>query len=299
MGQLLVALHPAAGVTAAEFMAAWNKNEQAKLAGLAEVKPADSAQFIPDMELVVVPLQGNPAPGAIYKALKGVLKKLGPGSAKPTKAVLSATPSVGGDLFALIPAAPTDGPRKAVFTTVLTKVCWLSRTCSPARWRNWDYEEASIQFYVLFWLAALSAILFVGPTTGWPRFVTLAIVLYRLQELMFATLDNALGLTDRARQETPAYDWPTPLLLSLVSIIQVVLIFAIAYLVLIGQNRAAFANPPSNPLDAFFLSWISLPPLGGGATPLSTMARVLTVSEEATGLLLVVIAIGRFLAGTG
>jgi hypothetical protein len=300
MGQLLVALHPAAGVTAAEFMAAWNKNEQAKLAGLAEVKPADSPQFIPDMGLVVVPLQDNQTPGAIYKVLKGVLKKLPHDSAKPTKAVLSATPSVGGDLFALIPAAPTDGPRKAVFTTALTKVCLLSRTCSPARWRNWDYEEASIQFYVLFWLAGLIAILFFGPTTGWPRWFMLGIVLYRLQELMFATLDNALGLTDRARQEeTPAYDWPTPLLLSLVSIIQVVLIFAVAYLVLIGQSRAAFANPPSSPLDAFFLSWISLPPLGGGATPLSTMARVLTVSEEATGLLLVVIAIGRFLAGTG
>jgi hypothetical protein len=253
------------------------------------------------MELVVVPLQGNKTPGAIYKVLKGVLKKLAHDSVKPTAALLSATPTGGGDLFALIPAAPTDEPRRAVFTTALTYVCWLSRTCSPARWFDWDYEESSIQFYVLFWLAGLTAILFFGPTTGWPRWFMLGIVLYRLQELMFATLDNALGLTDRARRrpEPPAYDWPTPLLLSLVSIIQVVLIFAIAYLILIGQNRAAFGNPPSGPLDAFFLSWISLPPLGGGAIPLSAMARVLTVSEEATGLLLVVIAIGRFLAGTG
>jgi hypothetical protein len=299
MAQLLVALHPAAKVTAAEFVDAWKGDTRAARAGNASVQPADSGQLIPGMELVVVPLQANQTPGAIYKVLKGVLKKLPRDSAKPTAALLSATPTGGGNLFALIPAAPTDNPRRAVFTTALTSVCRLSRTCSPAKWRNWDYEEASIQFYVLFWLAALSAILFFGPTTGWPRWFMLGIVLYRLQELMFATLDNALRLTDRARQETPAYDWPTPLLLSLVSIIQVVLIFAIAYLVLVGQNRAAFANPPSSPLDAFFLSWISLPPLGGGAVPLSAMARVLTVSEEATGLLLVVIAIGRFLAGTG
>jgi hypothetical protein len=222
------------------------------------------------MELVVVSLQGKQAPRAIYKVLKGVLKKLQHDSVKPT-ALLSAPPAGGGDLVALIPTGPRvppAPPRMAVFTTGLTFVCWLSRACSPARWFDLDSEEWRIQAYVLFWLAGLIAILLVGPTTGWPRWFMLGIVLYRLQELMFATLDNALGLTKRARRpDLPAYMWPTPLLLSLVSIIQVVLIFAIAYLVLIGQNRAAFVSPPSSPLDAFFLSWISLPPLGGGATP--------------------------------
>ena len=206
-------------------------------------------------------------------------------------------------LFPPAPVPPADAvaaarPKMVVFTGALTFVSWLGRKCSPATWFNWDSYEWSIQIYVLIWLAGLSAILAFGPTTGWLRFVILGIVLYRLQELMFATLDNALKLTEKARRpKLPAYDWPTPLLLSLVSIIQVVLIFAISYLILIGQNTKGFTNPPSSPFDAFFLSWISLPPLGGGATPLSTMARVLTISEEATGLLLVVIAIGRFLAG--
>jgi hypothetical protein len=148
----------------------------------------------------------------------------------------------------------------AVFTAALTSVCWLSRRSSPA----WclDSEQWSIQGYVLFWLVGLSAILAFGPTIGWLRFVMLGIVLYRLQELMFATLDNAFQLTERARRkDLPACEWPTPLLLALVSIIQVVLIFAIAYLILIGQNKAAFASPPASPSDAFFLSWISLPPL--------------------------------------
>jgi hypothetical protein len=298
MGQLLVALHPDAGADAAGFANAWNADARALSAGRAEAKPAGPGQFIPGMGLVIVQLQGKHARRATHRLLKGVLKKLLPDSAKPTAAFLSTTPASGGDLFALIPAAPRDRPGKAVFTTALTSVCWLSRTCSPARWFDWDYGESSIQTYVLFWLAGLIAILLVGPTAGWPRFVMLGIVLYRLQELMFATLDNALGLTKRARRpELPAYKWPTPLLLALVSIIQVVLIFAIAYLILIGHNTAAFADPPSSPFGAFFLGWISLPPLGGGATPLSTMARALTIGEEATGLLLVVIAIGRFLAG--
>jgi hypothetical protein len=198
-------------------------------------------------------------------------------------------------------ASPRTRPQMVVFTGALTFVCFLSRTCSPARWFNWDSYEWSIQTYVLIWLAGLSAILAVGPTTtaGW-RFVMLAIVLYRLQELMFATIDNALYLTGIARRpELPAHEWPTPLLLALVSIVQVVLIFAVAYLVLIGHNPAAVKPPPSSPFHAFFLSWISLPPLGGGATPVSTMARALTISEETTGLLLVVIAIGRFLASSG
>lgn len=197
-----------------------------------------------------------------------------------------------------IPPAPTARrPNRVVLTGALAFVCWLSRECSPARWFNWDSYEWSIQIYVLFWLAGLSAILVFGPTTGRPRFVMLGIVFFRLQELMFATLDNALALTDRARRQVPAYKWPTPLLLSLISIIQVVLIFAVAYLILTGQNPAAFSHQPISRSGEFFLSWISLPPLGGGATPLSRTARVLTIAEEATGLLLVVIAIGRFLGG--
>jgi len=300
MGRLLVALHPDAGVDAAGFVGAWNADEQAVGAGTATAEPAGSWKFVPGMELVVVPLGADRTPDAIHDVLKGVLKHLRQDSAQPTEALLSATPTGDGDLFAVIPpapAVPAVPPNRAVFTTALTFVCWLSRKCSPATWFDLDSKEWKIQLYVLGWLVGLSAILFFGPTTGWPRFVMLGIVFYRLQELMFATLDNALQLTKRARRPNPDYKWPTPLLLALVSIIQVVLIFAIAYLILIGQNRAAFAGPPSNPGDAFFLSWISLPPLGGGAAPLSTMARVLTIGEEATGLLLVVIAIGRFLAG--
>jgi hypothetical protein len=183
------------------------------------------------------------------------------------------------------------------FNTVLWRMCWLSRAVSPASWFRWDGRERAIHYYVFFWLAALSLILTVGPTVGWPRFVMLGIVFYRLQDLIFSTLDNALMLTARGQQRRD-FAWQTPLMLALVNIIQIVLIFAVAYLILTGQNHGAFSHPPTGRFGEFFLSWIGLPPLGGGATPLSTMARVLTISEEATGLLIIVIAIGRFLAGT-
>jgi hypothetical protein len=125
----------------------------------------------------------------------------------------------------------------------------------------------------------------------------LGIVFCRLQELMFSTLDSALMLTDSGREAFRGFAWQTALMLALVNIIQIVLIFAVAYLVLTGPNPGAFSHLSAGRSSEFFLSWISLPPLGGGATPLSTTARALTISEEATGLLMIVIAVGRFLAG--
>lgn len=301
MGRLLVALHPDAGVNAAEFAVAWNTYKQAVGTGPAETEQADPGQFRPGMEVVVVPLQANQASGAIHEALKDVLKHLLHDSANPTEVLLWATPAGDGDLFAVIPTRPAvrrAAPKMVVITWFLTHVCSLSRKVSIAARFKWDSDQRPMHIYVLVWLVLLSIGLGICPIIpGGLRILVLVIAFYRLQELMFATLDNALRLTDRTREKLDVYKWPTPLLLALTSIIQIVLIFAIAYLVLIGQNTKAFTSPPSNPFNAFFLSWISLPPLGGGATPLSTMAKVLTISEEATGLLLVVIAIGRFLAG--
>lgn len=182
------------------------------------------------------------------------------------------------------------------FNTVLLFMCWLSREVSPATWFKLDKWERGLHYYVFGWLVGLGLILAFGTAVGWPRFVMLGIVFYRLQELMFATLDNALMLTKRG-QECHEFAWQTPLMLALVDIIQIVLIFAVAYLILTGQNPESFSHLPTGRFGEFFLSWISLPPLGGGATPMSTMARVLTISEEATGLLMIVIAVGRFLAG--
>jgi hypothetical protein len=177
---------------------------------------------------------------------------------------------------------------------VLFDVCRLSRWISISRIYGWDASELGIHFYVLFWLGGLTLILAVGPTVGWPGWIMVGIAFYRLQDLIFSTLANALSLSSHVRSRS--YSMRTLVVLALVNIVQIVLIFAIAYLVLTAQHPASFAQPPSGRFGYFFLGWVSLPPLGGGATPLSTMARALTIGEEATGLLIVVIAVSRFLS---
>jgi hypothetical protein len=212
----------------------------------------------------------------------------GPGPAAPV-------PPPGPEAPAPPPGALTPDHRVG-FNTVLFGICWLSRAISPATWFKWNEDERAIHYYVFGWLVPLSVILAVGPAVGWPRFVMLGIVFYRLQELVFATLDHALMVTKRG-QDDYDFTWQTPVMLALVDIVQIVLIFAVAYLVLTGQDPGAFSHLATGRFGEFFLSWISLPPLGGGATPVTIMARVLTISEEATGLLIIVIAVGRFLAG--
>ncbi|MGO9083221.1 MAG: hypothetical protein ACLQDY_30050 [Streptosporangiaceae bacterium] len=278
---------------AAAFAKAWNADISAAAAGAAQVEPPGTSELIPVGELVVVPLKAGQAPSTAYDALKGVLKGL---RHEPAEALLSAAPTGDGDLVAVI--RPVPPPPAGFFSAALTFLCWLSRITSIATWTRLYKKEKGIHYYVLFWLALLIFLLIVSPTTGTDRFAIVVIIFYRLQDLIFSTLDNALNLTKRAWHAID-FSWQTPVMLALVNIVQIVLIFAIAYLMLTGQNPAAFSHPPTGRFGEFFLSWISLPPLGGGATPLSTMARTLTISEEASGLLMIVISISRFLASPG
>jgi hypothetical protein len=175
---------------------------------------------------------------------------------------------------------------------VLMIVCYFSRYTSVGTLLR--RREAWIHYYVIFWLFALSAILILGPASGFPRWFMVGIAFYRLEDLIFSTLDNVLGLTKFASADS--YAWQTLLVIALVNIVQIVIIFAIANVMIIGHNPHAFSQPPTDRFDFFFMSWISLPALGPGATALSTMAKALTILEEATGLLMIVIAIGRFLS---
>lgn len=177
----------------------------------------------------------------------------------------------------------------------LYRLCRWSRIVSVATWFDFDKNERRVHFYVLLWLVALILILFFVPTSGWLGWVLVGVAFYRLQDLIFSTLDNVFDLTKRSKR-SDGYDGPTLVVLTLVNIIQIVLIFAIAYLVLTSHNPKSFSNLPRGRFSDFFLSWIVLPPLGGGASPQSTMAKILTMTEEGTGLLIIVIAIGRFLA---
>jgi hypothetical protein len=177
----------------------------------------------------------------------------------------------------------------------LYHACRWSRIVSVATWFDFDKNERRVHYYVLLWLAALILILFLVPTSGWPGWVLVGVAFYRLQDLVFSTLDNVFDFTKRSKR-SDKYDDPTLVVLALVNIIQIVLIFAIAYLVLISHNPRSFSNLPRGRFSDFYLSWIVLPPLGSGATPQSTMAKILMMTEEGTGLLIIVISIGRFLA---
>ena len=155
--------------------------------------------------------------------------------------------------------------KQVVFNNALSHVCRWSRLLSAATWFNLDQDERPIHYYVLFWLIALIPILSFAPTSGWPGLVLVGLAFYRLQDLIFSTLDNAFLLTTRS-SPSKKYDL-TLVILALVNIIQIVLIFAIAYLILTGCNPKLFYNPPTSRFDEFYLSWVSLPPLGGGASP--------------------------------
>jgi hypothetical protein len=178
---------------------------------------------------------------------------------------------------------------------LLCYVCCCSRTISAATLFDRDQDERRIHHYVLLWTGILILILFLVPTSGWLGWALVGVAFYRLQDLIFSTLDNAFQLTERSRRSDP-YDGPALVVLALVNIFQIVLIFAIAYLVFTSHAPGSFSKLPAGRFGDFFLSWISLPPLGGGASPHSTTAKILTMIEAGTGLLIIVISIGRFLS---
>lgn len=181
-------------------------------------------------------------------------------------------------------------------TFVARLLCRASKLVSLSTWCRIEASERGIHAYVAAWLVILSVLLTVWPTSGAWGLAAVAVAFYRLQDLLFSTLDDALHLTG---QRFAGFDYRTPVLIALVNITSVVLVFAIAYLELTGKG--AFSNQGLYPgrFGYFFLSWISLPPLGGGAQPATVMSQALSVTEEATGLLIVVIALTRFLSKPG
>src|ERR1700733_1137849 len=119
--------------------------------------------------------------------------------------------------------------------------CW-SHKVSVATWFDLDRNERHVHYYVLFWLIVLILILIFVPTSGWPGWVLVGFAFYRLQDLIFSTLDNVFQLTTRSIRSDKYV--LTPVVLALVNIIHIVLIFADAYLILTGHNPRSFSNPP-------------------------------------------------------
>lgn len=124
--------------------------------------------------------------------------------------------------------------------------------------------------------------------------ICVAAAFYRLQDFLFASLDQALGLTGKRSFTGTA--WQGPVLIALINLGQVVLVFAIAYQVLV--TRSAFTPAPAGTrFGHLFLSWRSLPPLGSGYLPQTAGSRILAILESGTGILMLTITLARFLRG--
>jgi hypothetical protein len=195
-------------------------------------------------------------------------------------------------------------------------LCWLSRHVSLGSlpWLlggdNLVKRQWLLHVYVLGWLLALGVFLFVLPGDGslgiGPFQIPLVwlipfVAFYRLQDLLFASLDDALGITGIFPKVNPL----ARVLILFVNVAQLVLIFAIAYRYILGSTLdtatgrlSAFASGPSVHIrfDYLFLSWNSLPPLGNGYQAEDLPARLLTMAETGTALLLIVMALSAFVA---
>lgn len=143
-------------------------------------------------------------------------------------------------------------------------------------------------FYVLGWLALLLVVLIVVPMSGILGLAVGSLALYRLQDMLLGTIGDVFASQP---YEGP---WASKVAIVIVNIVQVVIIFAIAYLVFTPNN--AF-SPPVLPgrFDHFYLSWTGLLPLGSAFAAETLSAKILVMSESGAGVLLILIALSRFL----
>jgi hypothetical protein len=172
-------------------------------------------------------------------------------------------------------------------------IVWVSEKISVAYWltkiTKWQRDSIFYGYYVSGWLAALLVILSYAPMSGNWGLAFGSLALYRLQDLLFSTIGDALC------HPFPGSP-PSKIVLVIINIIQTVTIFAIAFLVFTSIH----AFSPSAPLSRFghfYLSWSTLPPLGSGFAAETTGARVLVMIESGIGILLTVVTLSRFLSG--
>jgi hypothetical protein len=152
-----------------------------------------------------------------------------------------------------------------------------------------NFDTWFFGIYVLAWLLALIVILLWAPLGGNWGLAFAALAIYRLQDMILGTIGDAFVFN------TIGGTGGSKVLLAVVNIFQIVVIFAIAFYVLL-PNSAFMPPAPTGRFGHLFLSWSTLPPLGGGFLAQSTRARTLVMVESAAGVLLVVIALSRFLS---
>jgi hypothetical protein len=168
--------------------------------------------------------------------------------------------------------------------------CWIS--CVSGRNREhatpWKRDSVFYGYYVLVWLALLLVLLFLGPMSGNFGLAVGWLALYRLQDMLLGTLRDIFAPNP--------YDgsWASKVAVVIVNIVQVVTIFAISFLVFTA-GRSFHPSVRAGRFEYFYLSWNSLPPLGSGFAAETLRARIFAIIESGTGVLLILIALSRFL----
>jgi hypothetical protein len=178
-------------------------------------------------------------------------------------------------------------------------ICFLSSRISVPTLIGWDSKKQGLlQAYVLGWVGVLVVLLYLAREPGQlalilPEWLILGLALYRLQDLLFSSVDDAMELTSTYRD----YDDKGRILILLVNLVEIILIFAIAYLVLVGPQAITTAMPPNHHItniDYFVQSWNTLAPFGSAAPAAIGLAPQLGMAEAVVSLLIVVIALSAF-----
>src|ERR1700684_4468239 len=105
--------------------------------------------------------------------------------------------------------------------------CWISRKISPEYWFSCALRRQPNSnfygYYALGWLIVLLVILRFAPTSGNWGLAFAWLALYRLQDLLFGTIADCFEL------QPFKGEWPSKVVLALINIVQIVMIFAIAF----------------------------------------------------------------------
>jgi hypothetical protein len=171
-------------------------------------------------------------------------------------------------------------------------LCLLSRAISPLNWVEKEPSPEDTQLYVGIWVVVLIGLTSFVPKSGIAGLVLLAIGFYRLQDLLFSTLDDALGITGRFRLAGGM----TKVLITLVNIVQIVLIFTIAFSVLTTKEDWAHPPLPFGTQSCFILSWSSLTPFTVNTNASDSLTWTLTMVESAIAVVILLVALSRFLS---
>ena len=130
-------------------------------------------------------------------------------------------------------------------------------------------------------------------------FVVIALSTIRLIEILGVAIDVLVFDRIRAaknKSEHQIASYERSLILSIINYFEIILIYAILYYVAIPNGfNAAFDK--ESPLDSLYFSALTITTLGyGDIQPISSLAKIVSVTESAAGVFAVVLVISRMVS---